>query len=191
MPPTSDSHDVTLLLEAAGRGDASAGAQLLPLVYNELRRLAAIRMAGEAAGHTLQPTALVHEAWLRLAGSGDRRWQDRAHFFRVAALAMRRILVEHARRKSREKRGANPERINLDDVTLFAADRDERVLLVDQALKRLEQLDAEAARLVTLKFYGNYTTQEIAKILDSSERSIERQWTHARARLMRLIREAK
>ncbi|HEY0946633.1 MAG TPA: ECF-type sigma factor [Opitutaceae bacterium] len=190
MSPTSAPHDVTLLLEAAGRGDAMAGAQLLPLVYDELRRLASIRMADEAAGHTLQPTALVHEAWLRLAGSGDRRWQDRAHFFRVAALAMRRILVEHARRRAREKRGANPERVNLDDVTLFSADTDERVLLVDQALERLEQLDPEAARVVTLKFFGNYTTHEIAAILDSSERSIERQWTHARARLMRLIREA-
>jgi RNA polymerase sigma factor (TIGR02999 family) len=190
MPPASDPHDVTLLLEAAGRGDAAAGAQLLPLVYNELRRLAAIRMAREADGHTLQPTALVHEAWLRLAGSGDRHWQNRAHFFRVAALAMRRILVEHARRRAREKRGANPERINLDNVTLFAADQDERVLLVDQALERLEQLDADAARVVTLKFFGNYTTQEIAEILDSSPRSIERQWTHARARLMRLIRES-
>lgn len=190
MPPTSDPHDVTLLLEAAGRGDATAGARLLPLVYDELRRLAAIRMVGEAAGHTLQPTALVHEAWLRLAGSGDRRWQDRAHFFRVAALAMRRILVEHARRKSREKRGANPERVNLDDVALLSTDADERVLLVDQALQRLEQLDADAARVVTLKFFGNYTTREIAAILGSSARSIERQWTHARARLMRLIREA-
>jgi RNA polymerase sigma factor (TIGR02999 family) len=190
MSPASTPHDVTLLLEAAGRGDATAGAKLLPLVYDELRRLAAIRMAGEAAGHTLQPTALVHEAWLRLAGSGDRRWQDRAHFFRVAALAMRRVLVEHARRKSREKRGANPERINLDDVALFSTDADERVLLVDQALERLEQLDPDAARVVTLKFFGNYTMREIAAILGSSERSIERQWTHARARLMRLIREA-
>jgi RNA polymerase sigma factor (TIGR02999 family) len=103
---------------------------------------------------------------------------------------MRRILVEHARRKAREKRGANPERINLDDVALFSADADDRVLLVDQALERLEQLDADPARVVTLKFFGNYSTREIASILGSSERSIERQWTHARARLMRLIREA-
>src|SRR4051812_28581995 len=191
MPPATESHDVTLLLEAAGRGNAAASAELLPLVYNELRRLAAIRMASEAAGHTLQPTALVHEAWLRLASSGDRRWQDRAHFFRVAALAMRRILVEHARRRARDKRGANPDRVSLDDVTLFAADHDERVLLVDQALERLSQLDSDAARVVTLKFFGNYTTPEIAEILGSSQRSIERQWTHARARLMRLIRELK
>lgn len=190
MPHASDPHEVTLLLEAAKRGDATAGARLLPLVYDELRHLAAARMASEAAGHTLQPTALVHEAWLRLAGSGDRRWQDRAHFFRVAALAMRRILVEHARRKAREKRGANPERVSLDELNLFATDADERVLLVDQALERLEQVDPEAARVVTLKFFGNYTTREIAGMLELSERSVERQWTHARARLMRLIREA-
>jgi len=190
MTTVSGRNDVTLLLEAAGRGDATVGAQLLPLVYEELRRLAAARMAREAAGHTLQATALVHEAWLRLAGPGDRRWQDRAHFFRVAALAMRRILVEHARRKAREKRGANPERVDLDDVALLSADADERVLLVDQALERLEQLDPEAARVVTLKFFGNYTTREIAGILESSERSVERQWTYARARLMRLMREA-
>lgn len=192
MPRVSDPNDVTLVLEAAGQGDAQAGARLLPLVYEELRRLAAARMAGEAAGHTLQPTALVHEAWLRLAGTGDCRWQDRAHFFRVAALAMRRILVDHARRKAREKRGAKPELVNLDhvDVDLFATDADDRVLLVDHALERLEQIDPGAACIVTLKFFGNYTSREIAGLLELSERSVERQWTHARARLMRLIQDA-
>ena len=171
----------------AGRGDPTAGERLLPLVYEELRRLASVQMAGEAAGHTLQATALVHEAWLRLAG--DRRWQDRKHFFRVAATAMQRILVDHARRKHREKRGQNPERVNLDDITLFAADADERVLLVDQALERLKQIDPEAAGVVTLKFFGNYTVREIAGILGWSERSVERQWNYARAKLLRLLRD--
>jgi RNA polymerase sigma factor (TIGR02999 family) len=190
MHRESATNDVTLLLEAVARGEAMAGDQLLPLVYEELRGLAAARMAGEAAGHTLQPTALVHEAWLRLAGPGERRWQDRAHFFRVAAMAMRRILVDHAREKSRLKRGSNPERIDLADIDLTAAGPDERVLLVDQALDRLEQLDPEGARVVALKFFGNYTTSEIVNILGLSQRTVERQWTYARARMMRLIKES-
>jgi RNA polymerase sigma factor (TIGR02999 family) len=183
-------NDVTLLLEAVARGEAMAGEQLLPLVYNELRGLAAARMASESAGHTLQPTALVHEAWLRLAGPGERRWQDRAHFFRVAAMAMRSILVDHARQKGRIKRGSNPVRIDLADIDLAAAGPDERVLLVDDALTRLEQLDPAGARVVTLKFFGNYTSSEIAGILGVGERTVERQWTYARARLMQLIKES-
>jgi len=183
-------NDVTLMLEAVARGDALAGEKLLPLVYDELRGLAASRMASESAGHTLQPTALVHEAWLRLVGSGERRWQDRAHFFRVAAMAMRHILVDHARQKSRIKRGGNPVHIELADINLAAASPDERVLLVDSALTRLEQLDPAGARVVTLKFFGNYTSSEIAGILGVGERTVERQWTYARARLMRLIQES-
>ena len=183
-------NDVTLLLEAVARGEAVAGEKLLPLVYDELRGLAAARMASESAGHTLQPTALVHEAWLRLAGSGERRWQDRAHFFRVAAMAMRRILVDHARQKNRIKRGGNPVRVDLADIDLAVSSPDERVLLVDHALDRLEQLDPEGARIVMMKFFGNYTTGEIARILGVGERTVERQWTYARARLMHLIKEA-
>ncbi len=190
MPPDSPSHDVTLLLEAVASGEAMAGEKLLPLVYEELRGLAAARMASESAGHTLQPTALVHEAWLRLCRSDERRWQDRAHFFRVAAIAMRRILVDHARKKDRLKRGGNPVRLRIDDLDLAAVDPDERVLLVDQALTRLEQLDPEGARVVTLKFFGDYTTPKIAGILGVGERTIERRWTYARARLMQLIRES-
>jgi RNA polymerase sigma factor (TIGR02999 family) len=177
-------------LEAVARGEAMASERLLPLVYDELRGLAAARMAAESAGHTLQPTALVHEAWLRLSGAGERRWQDRAHFFRVAAMAMRRILVDHARQKARLKRGSNPVRIDLVDIDLAATAPDERVLLVDQALTRLEQLDPEGARVVTLKFFGNYTVSEIAGILGVGERTVERRWTYARARLMQLIKES-
>ena len=190
MPSSSHHNDVTLLLEAVARGEAMAGEKLLPLVYDELRGLAAARMASESAGHTLQPTALVHEAWLRLSGPGERRWQDRAHFFRVAAMAMRRILVDHARQKSRIKRGGNPVRVDLADIDLAVSSPDERVLLVDQALDRLEQLDPAGARVVTMKFFGNYTTAEIAGILGVGERTVERQWTYARARLMNLIKES-
>ena len=190
MPSEPQRNDVTLLLEAVARGEAMASERLLPLVYDELRGLAAARMAAESAGHTLQPTALVHEAWLRLSGAGERRWQDRAHFFRVAAMAMRRILVDHARQKARLKRGSNPVRIDLVDIDLAATAPDERVLLVDQALTRLEQLDPEGARVVTLKFFGNYTVSEIAGILGVGERTVERRWTYARARLMQLIKES-
>lgn len=190
LPSGSPQNDVTLLLEAVARGEAMASERLLPLVYEELRGLAAARMASESAGHTLQPTALVHEAWLRLSGAGERRWQDRAHFFRVAAMAMRRILVDHARQKARLKRGANPVRLDLLDIDLATTEPDERVLLVDHALTRLEQLDPEGARVVTLKFFGNYTMGEIAGILGVGERTVERRWTYARARLMQLIKDS-
>jgi RNA polymerase sigma factor (TIGR02999 family) len=185
-------NDVTLLLEAVARGEELASEKLMPLVYDELRALAAARMASEAAGHTLQPTALVHEAWLRLSGSGERSWNDRAHFFRVAAMAMRRILVDHARQKARIKRGENPVRAeDIELLDLTTVPPDERVLLVDQALERLERIDPEAAQVVTLKFFANYTTREIAGILDVGERTIERRWTYARARLMQMLQEAK
>src|SRR5476649_468142 len=121
--------EVTLMLEAVGQGDACASTDLLPLVYGELRRHAAGRMSRESAGQTMQPTALVHEAWLRLIGDGDQRWQNRAHFFGAAAEAMRHILIENARRKSRLKRGGNPLRIDLDQVELSATTPDEKVLL--------------------------------------------------------------
>lgn len=183
-------NDVTLLLEAVARGEAMAGEKLLPLVYEELRGLAAARMASECAGHTLQPTALVHEAWLRLSGPGEHRWQDRAHFFRVSAMAMRHILVDHARQKARIKRGGNPVRIDLADIDLAAASPDERVLVIDEALTRFEQLDPEGARVVTMKFFGNYTTSEIAGILGCGVRTVERRWTYARARLMAFIKES-
>lgn len=191
MPSDTPDHDVTLLLDAVGRGDAAAGEELLPLVYDELRRLAAARMARESAGHTLQPTALVHEAWLRLSGSaeGGGRWKDRAHFFRVAALAMRRILVDRARRVTAEKRGARAEHVAFDGLDLAATDADERVVLIDEALERLEREDAATARVVTLRFFGGFTQREIAESLGVTERTVERQWAYARARLMELVQE--
>ena len=185
-------NEVTILLEAVAHGEALASEKLMPLVYDELRALAAARMASESAGHTLQPTALVHEAWLRLSESGERNWNDRAHFFRVAALAMRRILVDHARHKARLKRGENPVRVeDIDILDLAIVPPDERVLLVDQALERLERIDPQSAQIVSLKFFANYTTREIAGILDMKERTIERRWTYARARLMQMLQETK
>jgi RNA polymerase sigma factor (TIGR02999 family) len=181
--------DITLLLESVQRGDTSASDELLPLVYDELRHLASARMARESGGHTLQPTALVHEAWLRLAQPGERQWNNRTHFFRAAAQAMRRILVDRARTKSALRHGANCSHLTLDDCQLAATTPDDRVLLVDEALDRLETTDPESARIITLKFFGGFTNREIADLLGVTERTVERQWAYARASLLDLMRE--
>jgi RNA polymerase sigma factor (TIGR02999 family) len=180
-------NEVTLLLEAVGRGEKAASEELLPLVYDELRNLAAARMRTESGVQTLQPTALVHEAWLRLVSHEDRSWNDRAHFFRVAALAMRRILVDRARQKASIKRGEGLERLNIDDLELCEAAPDDRILMIDEALNRLEKNDPESARIVTLKFFGGFTNREIAETLEVSERTVERQWAYARVSLFRMI----
>lgn len=181
--------DITLVLQAVGRGEKPASDELLPLVYAELRRMAAARMAQEASGQTLQPTALVHEAWLRLVGAGNRSWENRAHFFGAAAEAMRRILIESARRKSRLKRGGNRVRVELEELDLATTTPDDRVLLIDEALGRLEQKNPELARIVTLKFFGGLTNEEVAELLQVNERTIRRQWTFAKAWLLENIRE--
>src|SRR4051812_18703918 len=173
--------EVTQILEAVGRGEAYAGTDLLPLVYNELRRHAAGRMAREAVGQTIQPTALVHEAWLRLIGDGNRRWQNRAHFFGAAAEAMRRILIENARRKARLKRGSNPQRLDLDHDELSAALPDEKVRMIDEALERLQLEDPEKAQVVVLKFFVGLTNLEVAENLGVTERTVERHWAYAKA----------
>src|SRR5438874_4578621 len=155
--------DVTRLLDAAAAGDPAAAAELLPLVYGELRKLAAARMAGEKPGQTLQPTALVHEAYLRLVGDDpDRRWNGRGHFFAAAAEAMRRILVESARRKGRIRHGGGLRRAELTDADMAAPSGDEQVLLLDEALTRLAAVRPQAARLVQLRFFSGLTTEEAA-----------------------------
>jgi RNA polymerase sigma factor (TIGR02999 family) len=182
--------DVTLILKAIERGEKQASEELLPLVYDELRRLAAARMAREAAGQTLQPTALVHEAWLQLAGDGARSWQNRAHFFGAASDAMRRILVDKARRKARLKRGGDQVRVDIADVEVAEATPDEDVLRINEALEKLEQEDPEQARIVVLKFFGGLTNEEVAENLGLSERTVYRQWVCAKARLFRWVRTA-
>ena len=180
--------EITQVLQAMGRGESRASEKLLPLVYDELRRHAAVRMAREPAGQTLQPTALVHEAWLRLVGSGDQAWQNRAHFFGAAAEAMRRILIENARRKSRLKRGGDQMRIDINQLELAATTPDEKVLMVDEALEKLRAQDPEKARVVMLKFFGGYTNQEVAASLNVTERTVERHWAYAKAWLFQIIR---
>ncbi len=186
--PSSSAGEITLMLQAIRRGDGHSSEELLPLVYNELRHLAAARMAQEAAGQTLQATALVHEAWLRMVGDGDRDWQNRAHFFGAAAEAMRRILVENARRKSRLKRGGGQMKVDIDDLDLAAATPNEKVLLINEALDRLRAEDAEKARIVVMKFFGGLTNQEVAENLGVTERTVERHWAYAKAWLFQSIR---
>ena len=180
-------NDITLVLQALGRGEGQASEELLPLVYDELRRLAAARMAQEMAGQTLQPTALVHEAWLRLVGDKERTWQNRTHFFSAAAEAMRRILIESARRKSRLKRGGGQQRLDIEGLDLAVTTPDDRVLLIDEALEELRAEDPERARIVMLKFFGGLTNQEVAEILGVAERTVERQWAYAKTWLYQRI----
>jgi RNA polymerase sigma factor (TIGR02999 family) len=183
--------EVTVILEAVCRGEAAAAEELLPLVYDELRRLAAARMAQEAAGHTLQPTALVHEAWLQLVGEGGRTWKNRAHFFGAAADAMRRILIDCARRKAALKRGGGQSRVDLGELEISAAMPDEQILLINEALERLEAEDPEKARIVTLKFFGGLTNEEVAENLGIGLRTVVRQWTLAKLKLFRWINSQK
>jgi RNA polymerase sigma factor (TIGR02999 family) len=173
-------NEIILVLQAIDRGGRQASADLLPLVYEELRQLAAARMASEATGHTLQATALVHEAWLRVAGDDDQVWLNRAHFFGAASEAMRRILIENARKKARLKRGANPQRVDLDELELAEATPDEKLLLIHEALVELEAENPERSRVVVSKFFGGLTNQETAEALGISERSVNRHWMCAK-----------
>jgi RNA polymerase sigma factor (TIGR02999 family) len=183
--------DITLVLDAISRGESQAAEKLLPLVYNELRNLAAARMLHESAGHTLQPTALVHEAWLRLVGDGGQNWKGRAYFFAAAAEAMRRILVEHARRKARLKHGGGQERLNIEEVDLAGPAPDDKILLVDEALEQLERSNPERARVVVMKFFGGMTNKEVADTLGIGERSVDRHWVCAKAWLFQQLQEAR
>jgi RNA polymerase sigma factor (TIGR02999 family) len=188
MPNDEVNSDITRVLESIEQR-AGASEQLLPLVYDELRRLAAARMARESAGQTLQPTALVHEAWLRLFNGNAQVWQSRGHFFGAAAEAMRRILIERARRKMSSKRGGRAEHVNIEEVDIAGVLPDERVLLIDEALYRLEKRDPELARVVTLKFFGGLTNAEVAETMGVTERTVQNKWNFAKAWLTESILE--
>jgi RNA polymerase sigma factor (TIGR02999 family) len=185
----SDTNEITRILNNSHGRDCPPE-ELLPLVYSELRTLAAARMARESAGQTLQATALVHEAWMRIAGQSGQRWDNRGHFFAAAAEAMRRILIENARRKSRLKHGGGQIRVELEGLELASASPDEQVLLLDDALAKLQAEDPQKARIVVMKFFGGMTTAEIAELLGVTERTVERQWAFAKAWLLREIRKA-
>lgn len=180
--------EVTRILEQIQSGDPQAAEELLPLVYEELRRLAAQKMANEQAGQTLQPTALVHEAWLKLAGSNAQQWQNRRHFFGAAAEAMRRILIDRARRRQRVRHGQGLERVELEGMDVAANATDEQLLAVDEALQRLAAESPERAQLVKLRYYVGLSLPEAAEAMDISESTAKRQWNYTRLWLFRELR---
>lgn len=186
--PSPKSGRVTEPLQALSEGDERAADALLPEVYDELRRLAHARMAHERPGQTLQPTALVHEAYMRLVGKGDPGWNGRNHFFGAAAEAMRRILVERARRRNRVRHGGELLRVPLDEADGAELGKEDEILGVDSALARLEELDPDMARIVKLRYFVGLTVGEVAELTGSSERSVYRTWSAARAWLRREIR---
>jgi RNA polymerase sigma factor (TIGR02999 family) len=184
-PPMSH---VTQLLNAIGAGEPKAADQLLPLVYEELRKLAVVRMANEKAGQTLQPTALVHEAWLKIAGDGNEHFANRRHFFKAAATAMQQILIDNARRKQRLKHGANQAGDELHESRIAMTVPSEELLAVNDALAALALEDPQAAEVVRMRYFVGMTVPEIADALDLSPRTVNRHWAFARAWLKRTIR---
>jgi RNA polymerase sigma factor (TIGR02999 family) len=182
--------DVTQILSNIESGDTGAAEQLLPLIYEELRRLAAAKMAGESPDQTLQATALVHEAYVRLVNVDQaQNWKSRGHFFVAAGEAMRRILVEAARRKLRHKHGGNMDRVQFDDAILLTTETPENIVAVHEALSHLETHHDQAAQLVKLRYFGGLTHQQSAEFLDISRREADRLWTVARAWLFSKLRE--
>jgi RNA polymerase sigma factor (TIGR02999 family) len=183
--------DVTRLLDAAAAGEPQAAADLPPLVYAELRKLAAARLAAEPAGQSLQPTALVHEAYVRLVGGEQpQNWNGRGHFFAAAAEAMRRILVDHARRKKSAKYGGDRKRLDLDAIDVAIADWPEDLVVLDEALDRLAAIDPKAARLVHLRFFAGLPIPEVAEVLGMSPRTADRLWAYARAWRHQAVRDS-
>jgi RNA polymerase sigma factor (TIGR02999 family) len=179
---------VTHILEAAQRGDPEAADELLPLVYTELRKLAAYKMANEAPGQTLQATALVHEAWLRLVGNQDAKWDGRAHFFAAAAEAMRRILIDQARRKRALRHGGGQQRVDLQDVDVASPCEEEQLPAVSEALDKLAAQNKLEGELVKLRYFVGMTLEEAAEVLGISARTADNYWAHARAWLFRELK---
>jgi RNA polymerase sigma factor (TIGR02999 family) len=173
--------DVTLILQSLGASKRYTHEELLPLVYGELRRIAAFRMSQESSGHTLQPTALVHEAWLRLVKNGSQTWENRAHFFGAASETMRRILIESARRKASIKHGRGLERVNIDDgMDVAQATPETKLLLIDELLSQLEVENPERAQVVMLKFFGGLSNRDAAQTMGIGERTVNRHWLCAK-----------
>ena len=181
--------NVTLLLNKLGDGDQNAASQLVPLVYQELRRMAAQCLRHERPGHTLQATALVHEAYIKLAGQRDAKWQNRSHFFAVASQLMRRILVDYARAQLRGKRGGKQQKVSLDDSLLVSPDRTDELLAVNESLALLEAMDPRQGRIVELRYFGGLTVDETAEVLQVSSKTVLREWNVAKAWLYGHLKE--
>jgi RNA polymerase sigma-70 factor, ECF subfamily len=184
------SHQITVLLLDWSKGDESALEQLMPLVYEELRRMARNYMRKQPSGHTFQTTELIHEAYLKIAASKEKQWQNRAHFFGVAAKAMRHILVDYARSKSRGKRGGWQERITFVEDAAVSNNRSERIVALDDALNQLAALDERKVRVVEMKFFGGLTVEEIAGVLKISPETVKRDWGFAKTWLLRELANA-
>jgi len=187
--PDDRTNQITEILNSVGEKGSPAD-QLLPLVYDDLHALAEKYLRGESAGHTLQPTALVHEAYMKLVDQTRVDWQGRTHFLAVGAQAMRRILVDHARRRRAAKRGGDRQRITVDEQLLAAGRRDEDLLALDEALEKLAELDTQQAKMVEMRFFGGLNVAETATALGMSKRTAEREWTMVRSWLRRELTEA-
>jgi RNA polymerase sigma factor (TIGR02999 family) len=179
--------DVTLLLQRLSDGDQDALAQLIPLIYDELHRLAAFYLQRERIDHTLQTTGLVHEAYLRLVDQKEVQWKNRGHFFAVAAQAMRRILVDYARRHQAVKRGSSSPKISLEEAVAVSNETAHELLVIDELLNRLASIDSQGSRIVELRFFGGLTVEETAEAMDISPATVKREWSVARAWLLREI----
>ncbi len=178
---SSANDEVTQLLLEWGDGDQQAQEKLLPLIYNELHRLAHNFLHHERPGHTLQTTALVHEAYLKLIGQRDVHWQNRAHFFAISAQAMRRILIDSARRHAAVKRGSAGEKLSLDEAAVISVEPDGTLLALDEALNKLAEIDPQQSRIIELRYFGGLTIEETAKVINLSPATIKREWAMARA----------
>ena len=185
----TESQEVTLLLSALTRGDEGAASKLIPAVYDELRRLAGSYMRRERVDHTLQATALVHEAYVKLIEQRSVNWQSRAHFFGVAAQLMRRILIDYARGHSRQKRGGDHKKVSLDEAIIFDEQRADELLAVDDSLKRLAEMDPRQARIVEMRFFGGLSVEEAAEFLGVSPKTVKRDWSVAKAWLYADLKE--
>ena len=187
MPPSPPGHQFTQLLVRWREGDRRALDELMPLVYDELRRLASRHMRGERSGHTLQTSALVNEAYLRLAGHEEIQWQDRVHFFAVASQTMRRVLVDHARRRGNQKRGGDARKVALDEALVVSDERAAEVIALDEALARLAEVAPRKSQLVELRFFGGLSIEEAAEVLGVSPGTVMRDWTFTKAWLRKEI----
>ena len=187
--PTLSPQEVTQLLADWGKGDRSALDKLFPLVQSELRRIAQRQMSHERAGHTLQATALVNEAYLKLAGQQGFDWQNRAHFFAVCAQVMRHILIDHARAHARDKRGGGAIQVSLNEALVVAEDQAAHFIALDEALRVLERLDPQKGKIVELRYFGGLGIEETAEVLNVSPRTVRREWQRAKAWLYRMMTE--
>ena len=186
-PNMDEEGQITLLLQRLRKGDQNAESELLPLVYKHLHAIAQVQFRSERPGHTLQPTALVSELYLRLLRETSIDWQSRTHFYAVAAQTIRRILVDHARSVNAQKRPKPAQRIRVDDVVLYSGDHPEDILMIDDALNKLKSWDERQARIVELRFFGGLSIKETATVLGIAERTVKRDWTQARAWLSSIL----